>query len=69
MHWLLSLNPSVSDLELPDTRDPSAELVDSDDFWKQVNLGILYRGLIRGKPALGYFLTVGTANVSLEVSS
>jgi hypothetical protein len=40
---------TVSELELPDMQSNSnPDTVDAEMFWEQVNLGILYRGILRG---------------------
>ena len=38
----------ASDLEVPNDTSDNAVMVDSDKFWEQVELGILYRGILRG---------------------
>jgi hypothetical protein len=40
---------TVSDLELPDLEfELNPDEVDAEMFWEQVNLAIIYRGILRG---------------------
>ena len=62
--WLFT----ASELELPDMQsDSNLEEVDAEMFWQQVNLGILYRGILRGNQWLTFFETLITALFTLNV--